>query len=116
MKNFIKIFFVFNLFFLSFSFKSTAEVVKKIEIQGNERITKETIVIYGDIKIGFDYEASDINLLIKKLYETTFFSDISVVLDNGILSVQVKENPIVNSIIFEGEKTKKFIEAITNYF
>ena len=73
MRIFIKIFFVFSLFFLSLSFKSSAEVVNKVEIQGNERITKETIIIYGDIKIGSDYETSDLNLLIKKLYETTFF-------------------------------------------
>ena len=113
MKIFIKIFFVFSLFFLSFSFKSSAEVVNKVEIQGNERITKETIIIYGDIKIGSDYETSDLNLLIKKLYETTFFSNISAVLDNGLLNIQVEENPIVNSITFEGEKTKKFTEALT---
>ena len=113
MKNFIKLFFVFSLFFISFTAKSSAEVVNKLEIQGNERITKETIIIYGDIKIGSDYETSDLNLLIKKLYETTFFSNISAELDNGILNIQVEENSIVNSIIFEGEKTKKFTEALT---
>ena len=113
MRIFIKIFFVFSLFFLSLSFKSSAEVVNKVEIQGNERITKETIIIYGDIKIGSDYETSDLNLLIKKLYETTFFSNISAELDNGLLNIQVEENPIVNSITFEGEKTKKFTEALT---
>ena len=113
MRIFIKIFFVFSLFFLSLSFKSSAEVVNKVEIQGNERITKETIIIYGDIKIGSDYETSDLNLLIKKLYETTFFSNISAELDNGLLNIQVEENPIVNSITFEGEPTKKFTEALT---
>ena len=76
MKNFIKIFFVFNLFFLSFSFKSTAEVVKKIEVTGNDRVSKETIVVFGDIIIGKDYEISDVNTLIKKLYDTTLFSNI----------------------------------------
>ena len=35
-------------------------------------------MIFGDIEIGKNYEASDVNLLIKKLYETTFFSNISV--------------------------------------
>ena len=88
-------------------------MINKVEIQGNERITKETIIIYGDIVIGSDYETSDLNLLIKKLYETTFFSNISAELDNGILNIQVEENPIVNSITFEGEKTTKFTEALT---
>ena len=51
---------------------------------------------------------SDISLLIKKLYETSFFSNISVELINNKLTIVVKENPIVNSIIFIGEKAKKY--------
>ena len=73
MNNFKKIFFVFILFFLAFSVKSYAEIVNKVEVKGNERITLETIVIFGDIAIGQNYESEDINLLIKKLYETSFF-------------------------------------------
>ena len=78
MGNFKKIFFVFILLFLVFSVKSYSEIVKKVEAKGNERISLETIVIFGDIEIGKNYESSDINLLIKKLYDTTFFSNISV--------------------------------------
>ena len=56
---------------------------------------------------------SDINLyLIKKLYETKFFSDISIEIENNKLKIFVKENPIVNTIIFKGEKAKKYIEKI----
>jgi len=79
MENFKKIFFIFILFFLAFNNKSYAEMVKKVEIKGNERISLETIVIFGDITTDKDYESSDINLLIKKLYETTFFSNISAI-------------------------------------
>ena len=35
-------------------------------------------MVFGDIAIGKDYEKSDVNSLIKKLYNTTFFSNISV--------------------------------------
>jgi outer membrane protein assembly factor BamA len=48
-------------------------VVKKIEIKVNERISAETITIFGDMSVGKNYEISDINSLIKKLYDTTFF-------------------------------------------
>ena len=53
--------------FLSFallSVKSYSEVVDKVDVQGNERISLETIIIFGDITIGKNYEKSDINLLI----------------------------------------------------
>ena len=83
MRNFKKVFFVFILFFLVFNNKSYSEIVKKVEVKGNERISAETIIVFGDIEIGKNYESSDVNLLIKKLYETTFFSNISVDLHDG---------------------------------
>ena len=67
MENFRKIFFVFVLFILFFCTKSYTEIVNRLEVQGNDRITKETIAIFGDIIIGKNYESPDINLLIKKL-------------------------------------------------
>ena len=112
MLTFRKIFISFILF-LSFLVSSAySEVVQKIEIKGNERISNETIAIFGDIVIGKNYEISDVNLIIKKLYDTTFFSDISVKLVDNKLTIIVKENPIVNTIVFEGEKAKKFKEKI----
>jgi outer membrane protein assembly factor BamA len=53
-------------------------------------------VVFGDIEIGANYEQKDISLLIKKLYETNFFSNISVLLKDGVLTISVSENPVVN--------------------
>ena len=112
MEIFKKILFVFILFFLAFDNASYAEMVKKVEVKGNERISAETIVIFGDIAINEDYKSSDINLLIKKLYETTFFSNISIELENGKLTIFVEENPIINSVVLNGEKAQKYKEVI----
>ena len=65
------------LFSIFFNVSSYSEVVKTVDVQGNDRITSETIMVFGDIVIGENYEESDIGLLIKKLYETTFFSNFS---------------------------------------
>ena len=48
-----------------------------------------------DVELGKNYEVGDVNLMIKKLYDTTFFSDISVELENGVLSFFVKEKKII---------------------
>jgi len=109
---FKKIYVLVILFSIFFKVSSYAEVVNKIYVQGNERISQETIIIFGDVAIGKNYEESDISLLIKKLYETNYFSNISVELDNNKLTIVVKENPIVDSIIFKGLKTKKYMEKI----
>ena len=49
MINLKKIFTSIILFFIFLSAHSHSEVVKKIEIKGNERISAETITIFGDI-------------------------------------------------------------------
>ena len=111
--NFKRIFFGIVLFFALFCVNSYSEVVNKVYVEGNKRISSETIIIFGDINIGKNYESSDINSLIKKLYETNFFTNIKVELKNNILNIFVKENPIVSTIVFKGEKTKKYKERIT---
>ena len=107
-----KIYIFVILFTLLFNVNSHSEVVNKVDVQGNERISLETIIIFGDIIIGKDYKKPDISVLIKKLYETSFFSNISVDLINNKLTIVVKENPIVSSITFKGEKAKKYTDAI----
>ena len=109
---FKKFSFLFIIFYLVFGSQANAEVVNKIESKGNSRVSLETIVIFGDIVLGKDYDSQDINLLIKKLYETNFFENISVELENNLLTITVKENPTINTILFKGEKAKKYKESI----
>ena len=55
--------------FLLFTVNVYAEILKKIEVTGNKRISKETIRVYGDIQINQNYKDDDINAVIKKLYD-----------------------------------------------
>ena len=89
-----------------------AEILKKIEITGNSRISSETIKVYGDIELNKDYSNDDINNIIKKLYDTKFFSKISTNFSNNLLKIVVEENPIINTIIIDGEKAKKYKKVI----
>jgi len=108
-----KIFKLFFFVFLAFTFSNAnAEILKKLEIIGNSRISNETIKVYGEIEINKDYSNDDLNTVIKRLYDTKFFSDISTSFSNGVLRINVKENPIIDSIIIEGESTEKYKKAI----
>ena len=113
MQRFEKILSFIILFFVLLNGNSYSDVIEKVEIKGNERISKETIIVFGDISVGKDYSASDVNSLIKKLYSTSFFSDISVSIKDNTLNIIVKENPIIKSIIYDGEKAKKYMEKIS---
>ena len=54
-----KIILVFIVYFTFFLTASYSEVVNKVEVKGNERISLETIVIFADIKQGQDYQSHD---------------------------------------------------------
>ena len=104
----------FVLLFFLFT-KTNAEILKNLEIVGNERVSKETIKIYGKIEINKNYNDNEINEILLNLYETSFFEDVKIIFNNNILKIEVKEYPFVNNLIIVGEKSnnyKKQIEKI----
>ena len=102
-----------SLFFFIFVIAiSNAEIVKEVKVVGNVRVSPETIVMFGDIRVNEDYNAKKINELSRQLYDTNFFSYLEINLTNGLLEILVKENPIIQSLVFNGIKAKKHKEAI----
>ena len=89
-----------------------AEVLDKIIINGNKRISDETIILYGKIKIKEDINEQKINEIISNLNSTNFFEDIDIELRNKILILNLKEYPIINQILIVGEPSKKLSEEI----
>ena len=61
---------LFLILFLSYFYHGflQAEIIKKIEISGNKRVSDETIKVYGDIKLKSDYSSNDIDEILEKLY------------------------------------------------
>ena len=108
MKKIISLFFLFFLFFNSIK----AEIVKEILINGNERVGKETIKIYGNIKVGEDINEKKINVILRDLYETNFFKEVEVKLEKNVLKVNVNEYPVINQLIIIGEPSEKTIKAM----
>ena len=66
------------LFLFFFNSILYAEVVKKIDITGNKRVSKETIIVYGEISIEKDYSNIELDEVLKNLYSTQFFEDIKI--------------------------------------
>ena len=99
-----------NFLFLSSAY---SEIVNKIEIYGNDRISNETIIMFSSISINDDANKDKINDILKQLYETRFFSDINIKLENNILKIYLKENPIIENIIYDGVKAQKIRDPIT---
>ena len=103
---------IYTTLFCLFAFNLFAEVVQKLEVNGNSRISLETIKVYGEIKIGENYSSVEINKILKNLYETNFFEDVNVSLSSGTLLVNVKEYSIINSVDINGEKSNQIKKKV----
>ena len=91
-------------------------VIRGISVAGNQRIEPETVASYLTLQPGMRAEPELLDLQVKTLFQTGLFSDVSVDMqpDRSLL-VTVKENPIVNRVLFEGNKRlkeDKFTEEI----
>ena len=89
-----------------------ADVVNKLIINNNDRISDETIKTYGQIEIGKNYNNEDINKILKNLYNTDFFKNITLKLDGDTLIINVEENKIIQSVNIEGVDSSRIKESI----
>jgi len=103
---------IYITLFVLFFFNLSAEIAQKLEVKGNSRISAETIRVYGDITIGKDYSAFDINQILKNLYDTDFFEDVKISLTDGVLDIFVKEYLYINFVDLEGEKSKSIKKTV----
>ncbi len=102
---------IITIIFLIFS-KVNAEIINNIEVEGNKRVSKETIKIYGDIELNKDYSERELDQITKNLFSTNFFEDVSVSIINGTLKIYLKEYPVINQLIVVGEKNKGYRNQI----
>ena len=91
---------------------SHAEKIKEFKIVGNERLAKETIVLFSELNIGDDIDQNIINLSFKKLFETNYFKNLKINFENGIIFIEVIENPIIQSIQINGVKKKSLLDEL----
>lgn len=88
------------------------DVVEKIEILGNERVTRETIMYYLTSREGEYFNENSLKRDFKILWSTGFFSNIKIEQDQGssgkIIRIIIEENPIVKEISYKtGKKVKE---------
>ena len=113
-KKIFKFLIVSIILSLSLLKTSYSEIINEIKIFGNDRISKETILMFSDFQVQENLESKNLNEILKNLYNTNFFKDVSLKIENNTLFINVIENPIIQSIKYEGIKAQKIRELITN--
>ena len=109
MKNFIIQIFTIVLFFTVLAKSESFDIVL---IEGNERISDETILVFSDLPNAKSLDENSINTVLKKLYQSGFFKDVSVKIENKSLIIEVIENPIIQTVFIEGIKRNKTKESL----
>ena len=79
-------------------------LIRGISVIGNERVEPETIASYLAVRQGDPFDPALLDQSLKNLFRTGLFSDVELTEQGLSLIVRVVENPIINRIIFEGNK------------
>ncbi len=93
-------------------FLAAQEIVEKIEIAGNDRVTTETVLYYLSVREGDFYSADQFRRDFRVLWSTGFFSNITFEESQGargkIIKITVEENAVVRSVTYKtGKKVKE---------
>lgn len=82
--------------------------IRSIIVKGSQRLEPETIRAYANLSPGQTYTAQTLDQALKDLYATQLFADVQITgADTGDLTIAVRENPVINRIILEGNKRLK---------
>lgn len=78
--------------------------IRDIVIEGNQRIELSTIQNYLTLQPGSLYSSAEADKSLKALFATGLFADVNLRLQGSSLIVRVTENPVINRILFEGNR------------
>ena len=108
--------FKFIIQFIIFTYLICFSVYSKnfenIIINGNERISNETILLFSEIPDNKSLDENLINEILKNLYKSGFFKDVTVKIENKNLIIYVLENSIIQTVFIEGIKRKKTKQSL----
>ena len=106
------IFFISLIYFLLLFDVSYAKKFNEIKVSGNERLTLETITMFSGLKLESEIDNQDLNNAIKNLYKTNYFKNIKITTSDDIIQIDVKENPIIQSIKIDGIKNQSILTKL----
>ncbi len=83
------------------------DIIQTITVVGMQRLEPDTIRSYIKLRYGEPYSQAAADQALKDLFATELFSDVQIRNERGNVVIQVKENPVINRIVLEGNKRIK---------
>ena len=109
----LKFFLTIIFSFLSLITISYSDTLKDIVVDGNDRVSDETVKMFSSVSPGDEISSQLLNNILNNLYDTNFFKDVSVSIKDNVLKISVKENPLIESINYMGLKSEKLKSKLT---
>ena len=82
--------------------------VRSIKVRGNQRLEPDTVRSYIQLREGEPYTTETLDQALRDLFATELFQDVQILgADTGNIVIQVRENPVINRIVLEGNKRLK---------
>ncbi|PPR11609.1 MAG: Outer membrane protein assembly factor BamA [Alphaproteobacteria bacterium MarineAlpha11_Bin1] len=96
---------LFGIFFApTLSAQSTDKPLREIRVEGAQRIEAGTVRSYMGIKPGDSISPGTLDRSLKSLFATGLFADVTIRRDGPDVVVRIIENPIINRLVFEGNR------------
>lgn len=82
--------------------------VRSLRVEGTQRLEPETVLSYTRIRVGQPYTTESLDQAIRDLLASELLADVSIEgVESGDIVVRVRENPIINRVVLEGNKRLK---------
>ena len=108
----MKIIFKSILIIFIITISANSEIIKEIKVNGNKRVSSATIKIFSEIEVNSDLSVNQLSDVVKKLYSTNFFNNVELIVEKNILYISVIENPLIQTLTFEGVKNKRIVKLL----
>lgn len=90
-------------------------VIEDIRVEGVQRIAVGTVLSYLPLNVGDTFEDAHAAGVMRALFKTGFFDDLTLGVDGHTLVIHVKERPTIAAIAISGNKdirTEQLMEAL----
>lgn len=85
-----------------------ARTIRSLRVEGTQRLEPETVLSYTRIRVGQAYTTEILDQAIRDLLASELLADVSIEgVESGDIVVRVRENPIINRVVLEGNKRLK---------
>ena len=100
----VRIFLLFALMFGAINAYAASFKVEDIEVKGIKKIAIGTVLNYLPLKTGDVFDYDDSPKVIRELYKTGFFNNISLYRQGNTLVIKVEERPAIARVDVKGNK------------